>query len=437
MRLDPLFVRKPPYVLPGLGGYIPLLIDARLNSAYTIYRSAERELPALKNAPEAAKYVAGLRDEKLNTFKQLVGSLSKMKDNPGKEVKVAFKQLADIFESSVGAIHEAYGIGACELYMKSFGVIKEIQKKDAVVVPEDVAEIAERLYEAQRLERVEEILGYHFSCRTHLVRALTHPSYTKGIGGYQRYEFLGDAVLEYLVTRYLFESYKYAEPGLLTSLKFEGLNNNLFAYIVARHKLNDFLMVDSGELKRDIDKYVKEVQKDGSDLDSLEPVYVKVLADAFEALVGAVYLDTNNDVEKTQAAIWHMLGPELKHYATPEYAESHRNPKTILCDLLAKYQKVFGKDLVVHFDRLSKETIFHIFIAELDGIVILAKRVEEQNSVTKRLFYKKLIARVLKIGKEFDARTDKDAKMKTFAQKHAKDPEHAHPLIVDQAMIEI
>ena len=57
-------------------------------------------------------------------------------------------------------------------------------------------------------ERVEEILGYSFKEKSFLLQALTHASYTCNelTESYERLEFLGDAVLDYLVTAHLFSS---------------------------------------------------------------------------------------------------------------------------------------------------------------------------------------------------------------------------------------
>ena len=67
---------------------------------------------------------------------------------------------------------------------------------------------SERLYSAMMAERVEEILGYSFKERSFLLQALTHASYTCNelTESYERLEFLGDAVLDYLVTAHLFSS---------------------------------------------------------------------------------------------------------------------------------------------------------------------------------------------------------------------------------------
>lgn len=68
---------------------------------------------------------------------------------------------------------------------------------------------SERLYSAKMgAERVEEILGYSFKEKSFLLQALTHASYTCNelTESYERLEFLGDAVLDYLVTAHLFSS---------------------------------------------------------------------------------------------------------------------------------------------------------------------------------------------------------------------------------------
>ena len=73
-------------------------------------------------------------------------------------------------------------------------------------------------------EELEKQIGYKFNDVSHLDIAFTHKSYAnelmiKGRESYERYEFLGDAILEYLVSRYLFDEYKDKAEGELTKLR--------------------------------------------------------------------------------------------------------------------------------------------------------------------------------------------------------------------------
>ena len=77
--------------------------------------------------------------------------------------------------------------------------------------------------ESRDLEELEKVLGYKFNDKNHLYTALTHKSYVneKMCGhrvSYERYEFLGDAILEYLTSRFLFEEYPDKPEGELAKV---------------------------------------------------------------------------------------------------------------------------------------------------------------------------------------------------------------------------
>ena len=71
-------------------------------------------------------------------------------------------------------------------------------------------------------DNFEEIIGYRFSDRSYLLQAFSHASYypNRLTDCYQRLEFLGDAVLDYLITRHLFEDKRQHSPGTLTDLRY-------------------------------------------------------------------------------------------------------------------------------------------------------------------------------------------------------------------------
>jgi len=130
---------------------------------------------------------------------------------------------------------------------------------------------------AVRLTPVEEAIGYRFAGRELLDQALTHRSYAqeKGRPGadYERLEFLGDAVLGFLVSEGLMQRYPGASEGRLTKLKAHLVRwENLAAQARELH-LGESLRLGRGELS-----------SGGRGKPTL-------LADAFEALIGAVYLD--------------------------------------------------------------------------------------------------------------------------------------------------
>ncbi len=131
--------------------------------------------------------------------------------------------------------------------------------------------------EKQRLKELAKSLNLSFNDFKYLQEALTHRSYLNENRQYQlshneRLEFLGDAVLELSVTRYLFENFENPE-GDLTSWRASLVNGEMLAIIAKEIKLDDFLLMSRGE-KKDTGKARNYI-----------------LANAMEALIGAIYLD--------------------------------------------------------------------------------------------------------------------------------------------------
>ncbi len=140
------------------------------------------------------------------------------------------------------------------------------------------------------LERLQESLGYRFRDLDLLRLALVHPSADPRVN-FQRLEFLGDSVLGLVISDYLFRYLSRAHEGVLTRLK---------SYLVSRKVLRRVAEA------LDLAQYV--VMRS-------EATSAKVLADAMEAIVGAVYLDGGfvsayRLVERLWAGVIEALTPE-------------------------------------------------------------------------------------------------------------------------------
>lgn len=174
-------------------------------------------------------------------------------------------------------------------------------------------------------EELEKQIGYKFNDISHLYIAFTHKSYInelmiKGKESYERYEFLGDAILEYLVSKFLFEEYKDMSEGDLTKLR---------ASLVCEFTLSKI----SRELKLGSYGYFSKGEKltGGMNRDS-------ILCDMFESLLGAIYLD--GGLEEADKYVKRFLLTDIEHKKLfydsktklQEYAQ--KNSKTISYNLL-------------------------------------------------------------------------------------------------------
>ena len=142
--------------------------------------------------------------------------------------------------------------------------------------------------------KLESIIGISFTDKTHILTAMTHRSYLNEHreatqDHNERYEFLGDAVLELVVTDFLFSKYPKKPEGELTAVRAALVNTVSLAEASTKLGINDFLLLSKGEAK-DVGRARQYI-----------------LANAFEAIVGAVYLDQGYDAAKTFIAD-HLFG---------------------------------------------------------------------------------------------------------------------------------
>lgn len=139
-------------------------------------------------------------------------------------------------------------------------------------------------------------LGLSFNNPDLLEEALTHRSFlneNKSAKSHnERLEFLGDAVLELAVTRHLFDTYPDKPEGDLTAYRAALVNTFSLCEIAEGLGMNDMLLLSKGE-KRDTGR-ARQI----------------ILADAFEALLGAIYLDKGYDT--AEAFIAKHLYPKLE-----------------------------------------------------------------------------------------------------------------------------
>ena len=130
----------------------------------------------------------------------------------------------------------------------------------------------------ERLCALQRTLGVSFSDINLLNRAFIHPSFTGEHGmahsdSNQRLEFLGDSVIYIIGATYLYSSYPDAKEGVLTEKRITLIREETLAELAKHYKLGSYLLLSHGGV-------VSGIEKENS-----------VLADTFEALVGAIYLD--------------------------------------------------------------------------------------------------------------------------------------------------
>ena len=169
------------------------------------------------------------------------------------------------------------------------------------------------------LLELEKKIKVEFNNKDLLKQALTHRSYinenpNSGLENNERLEFLGDAVLEIVVTEYLYHNYSNPE-GELTNWRAALVNARMLSEIAGRLELNDYLLLSKGEAK------------------DQGRARQFILADAFEALIGSIYLDQGYEV--------------VKDFINRE----------VLCELPRVIEEKLYQDPKSHFQEIAQEKV--------------------------------------------------------------------------------
>ena len=280
------------------------------------------------------------------------------------------KSQADCIEAMLGCYLYNCGMEMCLDFMASIGInldsksdisdvfkrVREqnnnhythfLPQKDAFVNEAARLETVrfKKLIKKLGVEEIEKTVGYTFKEKSFLLEAFTHPSYEDNrlTHSYEKLEFLGDAVLDYLVSCYIF-THTSADPGRLTDIRSALVCNNMFASLLTDSNLDKFILHCNPGILNKINAYldiqyetrskscfdstIKQFNED--DVPEMELIEVpKVLGDVLEAIIGAIYIDSGHDLE-TVWKVYLRLCPNLE-------AIVQDPPQNMKKELLEKY----------------------------------------------------------------------------------------------------
>lgn len=179
------------------------------------------------------------------------------------------------------------------------------------------------------------------------MEALTHPSFCSATtASYQRLEFLGDSVLDWLITRALFHALPDADPAMLTDARQAAVTNNTFGRFAVQLGLHKMIRHSLDSLTNDIDSFVKWCSTD--DNINMHPNAMpvecpKILGDVFESLCGALVVDTAFDLD----AVWLCMRPLIEPFIQTHLVSERMimNPVRQFYELCHKYGFT-AKDIV-------------------------------------------------------------------------------------------
>lgn len=166
-----------------------------------------------------------------------------------------------------------------------------------------------------KLQKLEKLLGHTFSDPDLLQLALTHRS--MGGRNNERLEFLGDSIVNFVIAQALYEQFPKAKEGQLSRMRASLVKGVTLAQIGREFALGEVLRLGSGELK-----------SGGFRRES-------ILADAVEAIIGAIYLDAGMEQCHRRVRAWF----ESRLAALTLADQSSKDPKTQLQEYLQARQK--------------------------------------------------------------------------------------------------
>lgn len=167
---------------------------------------------------------------------------------------------------------------------------------------------------SKKLELLSKKLKYHFKNQGLLIQALKHRSYLSvsnesRVFSNERLELLGDAVLGLIVTNHLYHKFPKKEEGELTTMKSIIVSREILAKTAADFSLGNFIFLNDAERR-----------SGGNERTS-------ILADSFEAVIGAIFLD--GGIEQVEKVVNSLILKNLNHIVNEE---KNRNYKSLLLE---------------------------------------------------------------------------------------------------------
>ena len=154
------------------------------------------------------------------------------------------------------------------------------------------------------------LTGYRFRQTNLLEQALTHRSYSRQLNN-ERLEFLGDSILNLIITNHIYERFSDADEGDLSRIRASLVKEETLARVARKIDLGEYIHLGGGELKSGGFRRAS------------------ILSDVLEALIGAIYLDS--DYAQTETTVLHLYREQLQSI---DADTNLRDPKTLLQEYL-------------------------------------------------------------------------------------------------------
>jgi ribonuclease-3 len=281
---------------------------------------------------------------------------------------VVFRTYSDIEATVVSGLLGAHGIPivrSSDAPHSLFPFKVEAHGETRIAVPPDLAAEAERLIESHRstgpngvvvpirreFEALERRIGYRFADRGLLEHALTHKSRAHedasgGVADNESLEFLGDAVLGFVIADMLFREFPTYHEGQKSKVKAALVSTAALAALAERLGLGDHVLLGRGE------------EKTGGRRKQA------LLADTCEALIAALYLD--GGIDEARRFLLRELADEIARAHMPEFL---RDFKSALQEWLQSRDRALPDYVITHASGPDHDKLFHVEVRVGDAIL--------------------------------------------------------------------
>ncbi|MCI8936725.1 MAG: ribonuclease III [Lachnospiraceae bacterium] len=225
------------------------------------------------------------------------------------------------------------------------------------------------MYKQEELKKLEVKIGYEFKKKELLLQALTHSSFSNEqkinkLKDYERLEFLGDAVLELLSSRFFFDTYPDMSEGEMTRLRSSMVCEPALAFCARELSLGDFILLGKGE-----------EATGGRKRDS-------IISDVMEAVIGAVYLD--GGIGEAEKFIHRYILSDL------ENKQLFYDSKTLLQEKMQKQGRTITYELVSEAGP-DHDKVFTVEVV-IDGQTVARGEGRNKKSAQQQAAYQVLLA---------------------------------------------
>ncbi|KZW03985.1 hypothetical protein EXIGLDRAFT_827922 [Exidia glandulosa HHB12029] len=364
-------VGLPPFILMK-----PLSVKSWLPPHYD-YEPEKSKALSEEDAKDPTKVAAAAAAEERRAKSDAWARTKRQQDQS--EQWIGDKTIADVTEAILGA---AFLSGGKNLVLRVASRLT-VKLQDYVGLQKPTVAAPSSLLGALRVESreyIEQLLGRPISKPHIIAQALTHSvaSSNKNVS-YQRLEFLGDAILDFLAVRHVWR-YEKLDPGALTLLKNAMVSNSTLAALCVHSRLHEHMMHTSSQLASKIQAYIKALddarsrEKTLAEDECRPPIqywleleHPKALSDVIESLLGALFISEDYDIAAIEAFFENVMRPFYDEHIRLSGCSSHptstlfkilesRSCQHFEMERVTQDKGVVRSDVVVHDAVLASAT---------------------------------------------------------------------------------